>query len=79
MYFSDGGISEEEFVKMRKAEFSKHFGAEMSEEDIEATKLRFKLIDADKSGFIDWDEYLNYECMKKLSNRHAVFFAMFNF
>ena len=44
----------------------------MSDDDIEALKLRFKLIDADNSGFIDWDEYLNYESMKRLSKRHEV-------
>ena len=57
---------------MRKAEFLKQFDADMSDDDIEALKLRFKLIDADNSGFIDWDEYLNYESMKRLSKRHEV-------
>lgn len=45
----------------------------MSQDDIEVTNLRFKLIDADKSGYIDWDEYLNYECMKRLHHTPAVF------
>lgn len=45
----------------------------MSHDDIEVTNLRFKLIDADKSGYIDWDEYLNYECMKRLHHTPAVF------
>ena len=72
LLLTEGGISEEEFIKLRKTEFSKQFDAEMSDEDVEAAKLRFKLIDSDKSGSIDWDEYLNFECMKKLSDRPAV-------
>lgn len=48
----------------------------MSQDDIEVTNLRFKLIDADKSGYIDWDEYLNYECMKRLHHTPAVFLLM---
>ncbi len=68
----DGGISEEQFIIMRKTEFLKQFEADMSDDDIEALKLRFKLIDVDNSGFIDWDEYLNYECMRRLSKRHEV-------
>lgn len=57
---------------MRKNDFVKNFNADMSDEDIEAAKLRFKLIDSDKSGFIDWAEYLNYECMKRLYKRPTV-------
>ena len=62
---------------MRTTEFLKQFDAEMSVDDLEAIKLRFKLIDADNSGFIDWDEYLNYECMRRLSKRHEVCLMMF--
>lgn len=71
--YLDYGISSDEFLRIRKEELLKHFGIEMSQDDIEATHLRFKLIDADKSGYIDWDEYLNYECMKRLHHTKAVF------
>ena len=37
----------------------------MSDDENEAFKLSFKLIDVDNSGLIDWDVYLNYECMKR--------------
>ena len=60
---------------MRKEEFYKLFGIEMSADDIEVTNLRFRLIDLDKSGFIDWDEYLNYECMRRLHRTPAVNFS----
>lgn len=57
---------------MRRLEYEKEYGTEMSPDDIEVTKLRFELIDSDKSGHIDWDEYLNYECMRILSKKPAV-------
>lgn len=63
---SDSGISIEEFLNIRRDEFHKQFGVEMTEDDIEVAKQRFKLIDTDKSGSIDWDEFVNYECMRKL-------------
>jgi hypothetical protein len=47
---------------------------EMSQDDIDAANLRFRLIDADNSGYIDWDEYLNYECMRKLHRTQAVIY-----
>jgi hypothetical protein len=68
----DYGISREEFLRIRQDEFYQQFGLEMSADDIEAANLRFKLTDADSSGFIDWDEYLNYECMRKLHRTPAV-------
>lgn len=68
----DYGISSEEFLRIRKEEFYKQFGIEMSQDDVEVTNLRFKLIDSDKSGYIDWDEYLNYECMRRLHHTPAV-------
>ena len=55
-------------MQIRKEEFLKEFGFEMSQDDIELANLRFKLIDTDKSGFIDWDEYVNYECMRRLAS-----------
>lgn len=58
---------------MRKDEFFKQFGTEMSQVDIDTVKLRFKLIDLDQSGYIDWDEYLNYECMRRLHRMPAVY------
>jgi hypothetical protein len=70
----DYGISSEEFLRMRQEEFYKQFGIDMSQDDIEVTNLRFKLIDLDKSGHIDWDEYLNYECMRRLYRMPSVFF-----
>lgn len=70
--FSDYGISNDEFLRIRKDEFYKQYGIEMSPDDIEVTNLRFKLIDADKSGFIDWNEYVNYECMRRLHHTPAV-------
>jgi hypothetical protein len=38
----------------------------MSQNDEELANLRFNLIDTDQNGFIDWDEYVNYECMRRL-------------
>lgn len=73
-FIIDSGISGDEFVRMRRDEFYKKFGVEMSSDDVDALKLRFKLIDADESGFIDWDEYLNYECMRRLHKRSAASF-----
>ena len=40
----------------------------MTQNEIYLANLRFKLIDSDKSGFIDWDEYVNYECMRRLAS-----------
>lgn len=57
---------------MRKDEFLKQYGVEMSQDDIEVVNLRFQIIDIDKSGYIDWDEYLNYECMRRLHKIPAV-------
>ena len=57
---------------MRRNEFRRQFGMEMSQDDLNATHLRFELIDLDKNGYIDWDEYLNYECMRRLYRRPAV-------
>ena len=68
----DYGISNEEFLRIREEDNIKQFGVGMSPDDIEATNLRFKLTDCDKSGFIDWDEYLNYECMRRLHRIPAV-------
>jgi hypothetical protein len=57
---------------MRKDEFYRQFRVQMTNDDIEVATLRFKLIDGDKSGAIDWDEYLNYECMRRLHKIPAV-------
>ncbi len=70
--FTDRGISLDEFIRIRKDEFFKRFESQISDDDIEAAKLRFRLIDTDKSGYIDWIEYLNYECMRRMWKRPAV-------
>jgi hypothetical protein len=63
---------------MRKDEYLKQYGtSEMSKDDIDVTNLRFKLIDSDKSGSIDWDEYLNYESMRRLHKTPDVKLVLF--
>ena len=63
---------------MRKDEYLKQYGtSEMSKDDIEVTNLRFKLIDSDKSGSIDWDEYLNYESMRRLHKNPDVSYLFY--
>ena len=62
----DYSISNEEFLKIRREEFLSEFGFEMSQNDEDLANLRFSLIDTDQNGYIDWDEYVNYECMRRL-------------
>lgn len=68
----DFGISKEEFLRIRMDEFYNRLGVEMSHRDIEVTNLRFDLTDTDHSGHIDWDEYLNFECIRRLHRLPSV-------
>jgi Ca2+-binding EF-hand superfamily protein len=72
----DYGISNDEFLKMLREDNCKQFGdaIDMTTDEIECANLRFRLIDSDKNGHIDWDEYLDYECMRRLHRVPLVFF-----
>ncbi len=54
LHFLGRGISMDEFVQMSKEDYFNKFNVEMPAEDVEMTKLRFRNIDTDKSGQIDW-------------------------
>lgn len=62
----DYGISKDEFLRMQKEDFYHRLGEEMTSEFVEITNLRFEHTDTDQSGYIDWDEYLNYECTRRI-------------
>lgn len=57
---------------MQKEDFYHRMGEEMTPEFVEITNLRFEHTDTDQSGYIDWDEYLNYECTRRINRMPKV-------
>lgn len=75
----DYGISKEEFVRMQKEDYYHRLGEEMTPEFLEITSLRFQHTDTDQSGYIDWDEYLNYECTRRIYRMSNVTISDFTY
>lgn len=74
----DYGISKDEFLRMQKEDFYHRLGEEMTPEFAEIMNLRFEHTDTDQSGYIDWDEYLNYECTRRIYRMpNVTFFLVF--
>jgi len=66
----DTKVTMDEFLKYQESLHFLHWGAPMSQEDLEMEKTKFSLMDKDQTGSIDWWEFLNYETLRKLRKRN---------
>lgn len=68
MFFSDSGVSLEEFLKYKE----KLNEGTITDEDKHRFTFEFRLTDLDQDNSLDWWEFLNHECKRMLVKREKV-------
>ena len=68
----DSSVSIDEFLAYRKKQFEQDDGKPMSEFEINFERIQFKSLDADKSGSVDYNEFMKHQASKKLAIKEGV-------
>ena len=74
MIISDADVSKEEFIAFQKREHESFFGTPMDDFEVDLLDFQFKMLDADKSGSIDYNEFMKCQATKKLGRKDKVEF-----
>ncbi|XP_064625182.1 PHD finger protein 24-like isoform X2 [Lineus longissimus] len=68
----DTSVSLEEFLTFKKRQYLEEVCEEIDSDTLENMKREFRIMDADRTGTLDWWEFLNYESVKMLEKRSKV-------
>lgn len=71
-WFSDADIGLEEFMTFQKKEHESLFGTPMDDFDLDLLRFKFQMLDADKSGSVDYTEYMKHQATKILGRKDKV-------
>lgn len=62
----------QEFLTYQNRTHRQRLGCDLPDDDLELEKLKFSLIDSNKTGTIEWWEFLTYETVEILNRRSQV-------
>ena len=72
IFFLDSSVTEEEFLAFRKERYAKEEGRPMPEFEYSFERIQFRSLDADRSGSIDYGEFMKHQAGRKLAIKDKV-------
>ena len=61
-----------EFVRYKKRQYRQMEGHDMPEDEEELLRAQFQRMDTDRSGEVDWWEFVRFEARRYLARKHEV-------